>query len=76
MLNIKVFISVLVIFIILQNASGRPSMLRSDRYMPEIVQEYDVVIKNIQYDDSVEDGPSDCPDGFLLDTKGVCREVW
>ncbi|CAG4923210.1 unnamed protein product [Colias eurytheme] len=52
------------------------ALIRGELYQyPEVVQEYDVIIKNIDFDDSPV-YTNDCPPGSQLDISGMCREVW
>lgn len=41
----------------------------------EPIQEYDVIIRNIAYEDSPVDN-NDCAEGYQLDINKICREVW
>lgn len=64
------FLTVFIILISIATAA----IIRNDIFN-EPVQEYDVIIKNVDYEDSpVEENP--CPEGYELDFSKVCREVW
>lgn len=64
------FITVFIILISIATAA----IIRNDIFN-EPVQEYDVIIKNVEYEDSpVEENL--CPEGYKLDFLKVCREVW
>lgn len=63
----------LTVFIILLSVATA-AIIRDDVFN-EPVQEYDVIIKNVDYEDSpVEENL--CPEGYELDFSKVCREVW
>ncbi|CAK1548493.1 unnamed protein product [Leptosia nina] len=51
------------------------SIIEDDVLFPETIQEYDVIIKSVELDDSPVIGKA-CPPGQQLDISGICREVW
>ncbi|KPJ13643.1 hypothetical protein RR48_10827 [Papilio machaon] len=72
---LKTIVLLLLVASVYTRSIGTRSMMRDDVVVPEPA----VIIRNVAFDDSPDGynfADDNCPDGFLMDFTGICREVW
>lgn len=71
---LKTIVILLLVALVYTRSIGPRSMMQDDVIVPEPA----VIIRNVAFDDSPDgyNADTNCPDGFLMDFTGICREVW